>query len=71
MGKDEANRGKGIVIDKVLANIISAIVDLITLVPIGDEITISPPHNGHVDVQLKAGPTREVIKKVHVPLDDS
>ena len=63
--------GKGIVIDKVLANMISAIVDLITLVPIGDEITISPPHNGHVDVQLKAGPMGEVIKKAHVPLDDS
>ena len=62
--------GKEIVIGKVLANMISAIVDLIDLVPIGDEITISPPHNGHIDVQLKAGPTREVIKKVHVPLDD-
>ncbi len=71
MGNGEVYRGKGIVIDKVLAGIISAIVDLITLVPIGDEITVSPPHNGHVDVQLKAGPTREVIKKVHVPLDDS
>lgn len=69
MGKDEANTGKGIVIDKVLAGILSAIASLIALVPIGDEVTVSPPHNGHVDVQLKAG--GEVIKKAHVPLDDS
>jgi len=65
-----ADRRRDIVIDKALANTISAIVNL-SAVPVGNEISISPPHGGHVDVQLKAGPWREVIKKFHVPLDGS
>jgi hypothetical protein len=66
----EANRRRDVVIDKVLANMMSAIVNL-SAVPVGNEISISPPHKDHVDVQLKAGPWREVIKKYHVPLDGS
>jgi hypothetical protein len=66
----ETDRRRDVVVDKVLANMMSAIVNL-SAVPVGKEISISPPHRSHVDVQLKAGPWREVIKKYHVPLDGS